>query len=66
LIIANPIRIPKMAGSNRITQESVEYPFLHKKFNKRTQRMETIMLKIIELMCPIEREPIIPIKARTK
>jgi hypothetical protein len=55
-----------MAGTNRITQESVEYPFLHKKFNKRTQRMETIMLKIMELMCPIEREPMIPIKARTK
>jgi hypothetical protein len=62
----NPIRIPKMAGTKRMIQERVEYPFLHKKFNNRTQRMDTMMLKIMELMCPMEREPMIPINARTK
>jgi hypothetical protein len=64
--MANPIRIPKMAGSKRIIHEIVVYPFLHKKFNKRTHSPETMMLKMMELICPMEREPMIPIKARTK
>jgi hypothetical protein len=64
--MANPMRIPKMAGSKRMTQEMVVYPFLHKKFNNKTHNPDTMMLNIIELICPMEREPIIPIKARTK